>query len=157
MSASPSFTPRLAAPVYLSNSATPAHVAESSDGNGRPDIALSATSGTGSTGSVTYTENGWTNAPYDQVLGGYANQACTSGSSFSTYASSSSQANGSSGPVITASVVGSPTTGARPLSDQRRVDRKLVRRFCLARYLLHRFGLHHQRSPTPAVVAAYAR
>jgi hypothetical protein len=112
-----SFQPVLAVPAELAASATPTGVATDSDGSGNADIALFATSGVGSTGSVTYTEAGWTDAPYEQMLGAFANLACSSGSSFSLYANpAGAVANGSSGTVVTISAIGSPTAGACPLT-----------------------------------------
>jgi hypothetical protein len=111
------FQPVLAVPVELAGSATPTGVAFDSDGNGRGDIALFATTGSGSTGSVTYTEVGWTNYPYEQALDGFANLACSSGSSFSDYATGpGGTPNGSSGTVFTVNAIGSPTPGACPLT-----------------------------------------
>ncbi|HTW83096.1 MAG TPA: hypothetical protein VMD91_03380 [Candidatus Sulfotelmatobacter sp.] len=107
-----SFQPVLAVPVELSGSATPTGVA--TDGGG---IALFATTGLGSTGSITYTEAGWTDAPYGQALDAFANLACAPpGGSFSNYATVAGAANGTSGTVFTVTAVGSPTAGACPLT-----------------------------------------
>jgi hypothetical protein len=112
------FQPVLAVPAELAGSATPASVASDSDGNGRGDIALFEPSGggTGSTGSVTYTEAGWTDYPYEQPLDAFANLACSSGSSFSDYGNVGSAANGSSGTIVTVSAITSPTAAACPLT-----------------------------------------
>ena len=106
------FTPQLSAPAYVAGSGTPVGVVV---GANPPDIELYATSGTGSSGSVNYSEVGWTNAPYNQSLGAYANLPCTSGTSFSNYATiSTSPAAGAT--TITATAIGSPTAGACPLT-----------------------------------------
>jgi hypothetical protein len=112
------FQPVLAVPVELAGSATPADVAVDSDGNGRGDIALFATSGTGSTGSITYTEAGWTDSPYEQALDGFANLACGGGGeSFSNYATGpGGTVNGSSGTVFTVTAIGSPSAASCPLT-----------------------------------------
>jgi hypothetical protein len=100
--------PTLSAPVYVSGSGTPSTVVV---GDNPPDVQLIALTGTGSTGSATFTESGWTNAPYNQTLGAFANLACTQGSTFSDYATASANASGSNGTVVTVSVIGSPTPG----------------------------------------------
>ncbi len=106
------FTPTLFAPVYVAGSGTPPSVVI---GSNPPDIQLYATSGTGSTGSVNYSESGWTSAPYNQGLNAYANLVCSSGTSFSNYATvSSSPASGAT--TITVTATSSPTAGACPLT-----------------------------------------
>lgn len=112
-----SFQPVLSAPVESAGSATPTGVAFDSDSNGNGDIALFAVSGTGSTGSVTYTEVGWTEYPYEQALDAFANLACSSGSSYSSYGNPAvTVASGASGTVVTVSAIASPTAAACPLT-----------------------------------------
>lgn len=111
------FQPVLSVPVEVPGSATPAGVASDSDGNGNGDIALFAATGTGSTGSITYHEVGWTEYPYEQALDGFANLVCSSGSTFSDYATGpSSVASGANGTVFTVTAIASPTAAACPLT-----------------------------------------
>jgi hypothetical protein len=63
-SATTAFQPNLNAPLFNGAAATPSGVALS----GSPEIDLFATSGTGSTGSESFTESGWTNSPYGHAL-----------------------------------------------------------------------------------------
>ncbi len=102
------FVPTLNAPVYTANSGSPSSVVV---GSSPPDVQLIATSGTGSTGSATFTESGWTNAPYDQTLGAAATPVCVHGTSFASYATVSPVASGSAGTVITVTVISSPAAG----------------------------------------------
>ncbi|MGD1066846.1 MAG: hypothetical protein ABR975_08530, partial [Vulcanimicrobiaceae bacterium] len=115
------FQPVLASPVELPGSATPTGVAADANPPTIPnaDIALFAATGTGSTGSVTYTEAGWTDGPYEQALISFANLACTpGGTSFSNYGSTpiSGVANGSSGTVFTVTAIASPSAAACPVT-----------------------------------------
>ena len=73
---------------------------------GSPEIDLYAASGTGSTGSFSVSETGWTNAPYNRGV------TATMGASCSSIASVSP----SSGTSFTVSVVGSPTAGVCTLT-----------------------------------------
>jgi hypothetical protein len=112
------FSPTLAAPVYLPNSATPSGVATGAAVPPPPyaDIALFATSGLGSTGSVTYTEAGWTDSPYNQTLNVVGTLACSVGStSIDNEATVGATANGSNGTVVTVTAIASPTADACPL------------------------------------------
>ncbi len=70
-SATAAFAPALNAPVFNGTQATPSGVALS----GSAEIDLLNTSGTGSTGSESFTENGWTNSPYGQALTGVVSSA----------------------------------------------------------------------------------
>jgi hypothetical protein len=105
------FTPILNAPVYLAGSGTPAGVVSGDP----PDIALFTTSGTGSTGSVTYTESGWTDSPYNQKLLVATDLACSAGGPFFIYGSFAS-AYDTSGTIFTLSLIGSPSVGACPVA-----------------------------------------
>ncbi|HEY0393581.1 MAG TPA: hypothetical protein VGD01_03715 [Candidatus Elarobacter sp.] len=73
------FQPILNAPVFNSSKATPAGVALSSS----PEIDLFATTLVGSTGTESFTESGWTNAPYNNALTFANTGACTSGAGIS--------------------------------------------------------------------------
>jgi len=113
VAAAPSiFPPILFAPAYLPGSGFPPSVVV---GSSPPDIELYATSGLGSTGTVNYTEAGWTGQPYNQMLNAFANLACSSGSSFSNYATVNS-ANMGPATAITVTAAASPTAGACPLT-----------------------------------------
>ncbi|MBV8371528.1 MAG: hypothetical protein JO036_21670 [Candidatus Eremiobacteraeota bacterium] len=106
------FEPKLNAPVFNGSQATPSGVALS----GSPEIDLFATSGIGSTGSESFTESGWTNAPYGHALTHAETGACTgTATSMSQIATISTGANDTTnGTPFTATVVGSPVTGSCP-------------------------------------------
>jgi hypothetical protein len=107
------FTPTLNPPTYVSGSGTPSSVVV----EGNPvQINLYALSGTGSTGSEKFSESGWTDAPYDRVLISLADQACSSGGPFATYAIFGPEGSDSGGTTISVTVIGSPTAGACPVS-----------------------------------------
>jgi hypothetical protein len=77
-SATTTFAPTLNVP--LSGTTTGAFVGD--------DAQLSATTGTGSTGDIYWSENGFTNAPYDQVLSvDTSASTCTTGGPYGTFAS----------------------------------------------------------------------
>ncbi|HEY0615254.1 MAG TPA: hypothetical protein VGC96_11455 [Candidatus Elarobacter sp.] len=109
------FEPVLQTPVFNSSKATPTGVALSSS----PEIDLFAPSGggTGSTGSESFTESGWTNSTYNNALTVYyAGGTCTAGAGLASAitqiadvtAGSNSTLNGT---PITAAAVASPTVG----------------------------------------------
>ena len=108
------FQPILNAPVFNGSQATPAGVALS----GSPEIDLFAATGTGSTGSESFTESGWTNAPYNHELTFANTGACTSGAGLATamsqIATISVGADNANGTPITATVAGSPKAGSCP-------------------------------------------
>ena len=111
-----SFRPNLNAPAFNSSQATPSGVALTSS----PEIDLFATSGTGSTGSESFTESGWTNSPYNHALTHAETGACTTGAgitatSMADIATIATGANSTTnGTPFTATVVGSPKTGSCP-------------------------------------------
>ena len=107
-----SFQPKLNAPVFNGSQATPSGVALS----GSPEIDLFATSGIGSTGTESFTENGWTNGVYNHALTFANTGACTgTATSMSQIATISVGANDTTnGTPFTATVVGSPVTGSCP-------------------------------------------
>ncbi len=80
------FNPVITAPT-MSGSVTGAFVGT--------DAQLSTTTGTGSTGTIAYTETGFTTAPYDQVLTvDNAAETCSTGGPLSTFATVSPTASG---------------------------------------------------------------
>lgn len=89
------FTPTLQAIVY--NGATV---------SGNPEIDLYAASGTGSTGSFSASEVGWTNAPYNKSIGASAASGCSSIATVSP----------ASGTSFTATVASSPSAGTCTLT-----------------------------------------
>jgi hypothetical protein len=97
------FQPLLAAPAFVAGSGTPVGVVNGSE------IDLFAPSGTGSTGSVNFTEAGWTAAPFNQLLTATAG-TCTSGGPLSTFATLSTAASGGA-TVITATAASPETPG----------------------------------------------
>jgi len=104
-SASATYAPILNAPVYTVGSGTPASVVVGNP----PVVELDATSGTGSTGSATYTEHGWTDDPYDQQLTSAGPIACGLGSGdFFTIGGAYSPA----GTVFTITAISAPAVGA---------------------------------------------
>lgn len=109
-----SFQPVLQTPVFNSSQATPTGVAQT----GSPEIDLFAPSGggTGSTGSESFTESGWTNSPYNQALTVTAGGACTgTATALSDIATMSAGTNSSTnGTPITATAKASPVTGSCP-------------------------------------------
>jgi hypothetical protein len=105
------FSPALNAPFYVPGSGTPASVVV---GSSPPDVQLVATSGVGSTGTASYSESGWTGAPYDQKLIAGPGGACTSGTSFASYATITAGALVSGATPFTVSTIASPTAGACP-------------------------------------------
>jgi len=79
------FSPIIAAPT--SGTTTGAFVGT--------DAQLETTTGTGSTGTIAYTETGFTNAPYDQVLSvDAAAETCSTGGPLATFATVSPAASG---------------------------------------------------------------
>jgi hypothetical protein len=107
--------PTLNAPVFNGSQATPSGVALS----GSAEIDLFAPSGIGSTGTESFTESGWTNAPYNHALTFANSGACVSGAGLATAMSqiatitvgANSTTNGT---PITATAVASPTAGSCP-------------------------------------------
>lgn len=115
-SATASFQPILSAPSFNGTQATPSGVALT----GSAEIDLFAPSGIGSTGSESFTEAGWTGAPYSHALT-FANTpgTCTSGTGLATSMSqiatiSAGANNTTNGTPFTATIVGSPTSGSCP-------------------------------------------
>jgi hypothetical protein len=108
------FEPILQTPVFNSSQATPTGVALTSS----PEIDLFAPNGggTGSTGSESFTESGWTNAPYNNALTVGAGGACTgTATALSQIATMSAGSNSTTnGTPITATAVASPVTGSCP-------------------------------------------
>jgi hypothetical protein len=96
------FQPNLNAPAFNSSQAAPSGVALTSGA----EIDLFNTSGTGSTGSESFTELGWTGSPYAHALSIIGTPACTSIATVS--AGSNDTTNGT---PFTATVVASPTAG----------------------------------------------
>lgn len=109
-----SFQPVLQTPVFNSSQATPTGVAQT----GSPEIDLFAPNGggTGSTGTESFTESGWTNSPYNNALTVAAGGACTgTATSLSQIATMSVGSNSTTnGTPITATAVNSPVTGSCP-------------------------------------------
>jgi len=102
LSATAQFQPNLNAPAFKGSQATPSGVALT----GSAEIDLFNLSGTGSTGSESFTESGWTDSPYGHALSIIGTPACTSIATVS--AGSNDTTNGT---PFTATVVGSPTAG----------------------------------------------
>jgi hypothetical protein len=78
------------------------------NGSSQPEIDLYAplSGGTGSTGSFTDSQSGWTNAPYNQSIG--ESDTCDSaGNTIATYA----QTTGTNGTAWTATAIASPVAG----------------------------------------------
>lgn len=98
-----SFQPQLAAPAFVAGSGTPVGVVNGSE------IDLFAPTGTGSTGSVNFTEAGWTGAPFSQLLTATAG-TCTSGGPLSTFATLGTAASGGA-TQITATATATPVVG----------------------------------------------
>jgi hypothetical protein len=96
------FQPNLNAPAFNSSQATPSGVALTSSA----EIDLFNTSGTGSTGSESFTESGWTNSPYGHALSIIGTPACTSIASVSAGSNDTT-----AGTPFTATVVASPSAG----------------------------------------------
>jgi hypothetical protein len=92
------FQPLLAAPQFVAGSGTPIGVVNGSE------IDLFAPTGTGSTGSVNFTEAGWTAAPFSQVLTATPGAACAAFATLGT-------ANGAGFTTVTATAVASPAAG----------------------------------------------
>jgi hypothetical protein len=95
-------TPNLNAPQFNSSQATPSGVALTTSA----EIDLFATSGLGSTGSESFTESGWTNAPYNHAL---TVDAGTCPAFETIGAGTNSTTNGT---PITATVTGTPTANS---------------------------------------------
>jgi hypothetical protein len=114
-SATASFQPILSPPVFNSSQATPSGVALTAS----PEIDLFAPSGIGSTGSESFTELGWTGAPYNQALTFANTGACTVGAGLATsmtqIATIAAGANSTTtGTPFTATVAGGPVAGSCP-------------------------------------------
>ena len=97
------FQATLNAPVFNASQATPTGVAQS----GSAEIDLFNTTGLGSTGSESFTESGWTNAPYNHALGFANTGACTSGAGISAT---------SMADIATISVGANSTTNGTPIT-----------------------------------------
>lgn len=97
------FQPQLAAPAFVVGSGTPVGVVNGSE------IDLFAPSGTGSTGSVNFTEAGWTDAPFSQLLTATTG-TCSSGGPLSTFATLATAASGGA-TTITATAASPETAG----------------------------------------------
>lgn len=108
------FQPNLNAPAFNSSQATPSGVALTSSA----EIDLFNTSGTGSAGSESFTESGWTNSPYAHALTIVATPACTLGGPLSTTIATVAAGTNSTtnGTPFSAAVVGSPTAGSCPVT-----------------------------------------
>jgi hypothetical protein len=113
------FQPILNAPVFNSSKATPTGVALSAS----PEIDLFATSLVGSTGTESFTESGWTNAPYNRALTFANTGTCTSGAGISATAmtdiadisvGSNSTIDGTPITATTRTTGGAPKTGSCP-------------------------------------------
>lgn len=98
------FQPQLAAPAFVVGSGTPVGVVNGSE------IDLFAPSGAGSTGSVNFTETGWTGAPFSQLLSATAG-TCSSGGPLSTFATLATAASGGGATTITATAASPETPG----------------------------------------------
>jgi hypothetical protein len=108
-----SFAPALHAPVFNSSQATPSGIALT----GSAEIDLFTPSGTGSTGSESFTENGWTNTPYNQALLVTGTPSCTNAGPLSTFATVSAGSNSTTnGTPFTATAVASPVAGNCPVT-----------------------------------------
>ncbi len=94
--------PTLNAPVFNSSQATPSGVALTASA----EIDLFNTSGTGSTGSESFTESGWTNSPYGQALTVVSSSAC---STFATVTAGTNDT--TNGTPFTATNVAGPVAG----------------------------------------------
>ncbi|HTV93745.1 MAG TPA: hypothetical protein VMG98_13600 [Verrucomicrobiae bacterium] len=96
------FSPIIAAPT--SGTTTGAFVGT--------DAQLDTTTGTGSSGTIAYTEAGFTNAPYDQVLSVDSSaETCSTGGPLSTFASVSPAASGTT--TVFTVVSASPYTAGK--------------------------------------------
>jgi len=105
--------PTLNAPVFNASQATPSGVALS----GSAEIDLFTTSGTGSTGSESFTESGWTNSPYGHALTVTGNGTCTNAGPLSTFATVTAGTNDTTnGTPFTATAVASPVAGNCPVT-----------------------------------------
>lgn len=139
------FTPTLHAPVYLAGSNTPPSVVVVT--GGVPDVQLFTTSGLGSTGSANFTENGWTNAPYDQTLGIAFDLTCSAGGPFSLYATAGAAfASSTTGTTFTIAALASPTAeGACPsaVSDGLTANPTHATAEMDASYTTSSFGVNH--------------
>ena len=104
------FQPNLNAPAFNSSQATPSGVALTSSA----EIDLFNTSGTGSTGTESFTESGWTGSPYAHALTVVATPACSLGGPLSTTIATVSAGTNdtTNGTPFTATVVASPTAGS---------------------------------------------
>ncbi len=111
ITATQDFFPVLNAPAYTIGSGTPSSVVV---GSSPPDVQLFATSGLGSTASVTYTEAGWTDAPYDQTLFAAGNGVCTVGGPFFIFATATPVYD-VTGTIVTIALISGPTPGACPV------------------------------------------
>jgi hypothetical protein len=107
-SATAKFQPTLLAPVYYPNSASGA-VATTNP----PNIELTAATGNGSTATISFSEGGWTDAPYNQQLSSDStDRICTQGGPFSSYATITNVPDPSNvATQYTVTAISSPTPG----------------------------------------------
>jgi hypothetical protein len=102
------FQPTLLAPVYYPNSASGA-VATTNP----PNIELTAATGSGSTATISFSEGGWTDAPYNQQLSSDSTDGtCSQGGPFSSYATITNVPDPSNvATQYTVTAISSPTPG----------------------------------------------
>lgn len=107
------FQPQLNTPAFVAGSGTAAVVS----GTNPVEVELFAASGTGSSGTLAYEEAGWTDAPFDQLLGATTPGPCTSAGPLSTFATIGSSAVLPPGETqFSVTAIGAPVAGDCPVT-----------------------------------------